>query len=149
MSFIANAVYNESLTITGIGKVDDSEKIDYELKSEVCLDARDRFSYRQYPSDFRCSNWQQNSSSPLTSPGDGRPVQPRPKRWNARTSGGPPAQPRAYAVAGSHRRRASSAAAAYAVGRPDQLRVSQISRGSTRWRARNQQPSGSSPPRIS
>jgi len=59
----------------------------------------------------------------------------RPDQW-----GSPPAQPRAYAVAGSHRRRASSAAAAYAVGRPDQLRVSQLSRGSTRWRARNQQP---------
>jgi hypothetical protein len=35
MSLTANAVYNESLTITSIGKVNDSEKIDYELKSEV------------------------------------------------------------------------------------------------------------------
>jgi hypothetical protein len=54
--------------------------------------------------------------------------------------GGPPAQPRAYAVAGSHRRRASSAAVTYAVGRPDQLQISQLSRGSTRWQALNQQP---------
>jgi hypothetical protein len=36
---------------------------------EVCQDARDRFSYCGYPSDFRCSNWQQNPSSPRTSPG--------------------------------------------------------------------------------
>ena len=36
--------------------------------------------------------------------------------------------------------RASSAAAIYVVGRPDQLRVSQLGRGSTRRRARNQQP---------
>ncbi len=76
----------------------------------------------------------------VTSYFTGRPVQPQPKRWDARISGGPPAQPRAYAEAGSHRRRASSATSAYAVGRPDQLRVSQLSRGSTRWRARNQQP---------
>jgi hypothetical protein len=77
----------------------------------------------------------------VTSYFTGRPVQPRPMLWDARISGGS-----ASSAAGLRGgvpplfRRASSAAAAYAVGRPDQLLVSQLSRGPTLRGARNQQP---------
>jgi len=51
----------------------------------------------------------------VTSYFTGRPVQPRPKRWDARTSGGSASSAAGLRGGGPHRRRASSAAAAYAV----------------------------------